>query len=170
MLLPAISATVLLLLHLTLPSCSIGVNYGTLGDNLPPPAVVANFLKTKTAIDRIKIYDSDPDILSAFANTGIFVTLSTANGDIPALTDINFAKQWITTHIKPFYPHTKINYICLGNEILHWGDESQIGNLVAAMRTLQQALTQLGINDIKVLSHLYVKVLIFINFSQFLFF
>ncbi|KAK4480273.1 hypothetical protein RD792_013340 [Penstemon davidsonii] len=55
---------------------SIGINYGTLGDNLPLPAQVAQFLKEKTIIDRIKIFDANPDVLRAFAGTGILVAVT----------------------------------------------------------------------------------------------
>ena len=53
---------------------SIGVNYGTVANNLPPPSQVANFLKTQTTIDRVKIFDANPDILKAFANTKTNIT------------------------------------------------------------------------------------------------
>lgn len=140
----------LLLLHLAATVNSIGVNYGTLGDNLPPPSAVANFLKTNTIIDRVKIFDVNPQILQAFANTGISVTVTAPNGDIAALAKIDSARQWVVSHIKPFYPQTKINYILVGSEVLHWGDGPMIRNLVPAMRTLHAALLAEGITDIKV--------------------
>lgn len=140
----------LLLLHLATAAHGIGINYGTLGDNLPPPAAVANFLKTKTTIDRVKIYDVNPDILRAFAGSGISVTVTAPNGDIAALTKIDSARQWVATHIKPFHPQTKINYILVGSEVLHWGDTNMIRGLVPAMRTLHSALLAEGITDIKV--------------------
>ncbi|KAL2509754.1 Glucan endo-1 [Forsythia ovata] len=56
------------------------LNYGTLGNNLPPPAQVAQFFKDKSTIDRIKIFDVNPDILRAFAGTRIFVTVTVPNG------------------------------------------------------------------------------------------
>ncbi|XP_011091523.1 glucan endo-1,3-beta-glucosidase-like [Sesamum indicum] len=129
---------------------SIGVNYGTLGDNLPPPAQVAQFLKEKTTIDRIKIFDVNPDILRAFANTGILVAVTIPNGEIPGLTDAGYARRWLAANIQPFYPATKINYILVGNEILHWGPQNLRDNLVAAMRSVHQALLLSGIKDIKV--------------------
>ncbi|PIN02489.1 Glucan endo-1,3-beta-D-glucosidase [Handroanthus impetiginosus] len=129
---------------------SIGVNYGTLGDNLPPPAQVAQFLKEKTTIDRIKIFDVNPEILRAFAGTGILVAVTVPNGDIPALTNVDNARRWVSANIQPFHPQTKINYILVGNEILHWGPQNLIDNLVSAMRTLHQALLLSGIKDIKV--------------------
>jgi hypothetical protein len=140
----------LLLFHLSVTVNSIGVNYGTLGDNLPPPTTVANFLKTNTIINSVKIFDVNPDILKAFANTGISVTVTAPNGDIALLTKIDSARQWVVTKIKPFVPQTKINYILVGSEVLHWGDNVMIRSLVPAMRTLHSALLAEGITDIKV--------------------
>ncbi|KAH7537202.1 hypothetical protein FEM48_Zijuj03G0067300 [Ziziphus jujuba var. spinosa] len=131
---------------------SIGVNYGTLANNLPPPAQVANFLKTQTIIDRVKIFDNNPDILRAFANSGIAVTITIGNGDIPRLTNLIEARRWVVANIKPFHPQTRINYIAVGNEVLHWGDQNLISNLVPAMKTIYHALIREGINDIKVTS------------------
>ncbi|XP_034704356.1 glucan endo-1,3-beta-glucosidase [Vitis riparia] len=129
---------------------SIGVNYGTLADNLPPPAQVANFLKTRTTIDQIKIFDSNPDILRAFANTGIGVTVTVGNGDIPAIAKLPAARDWVATHILPFYPSTKINYVAVGNEIMATADKNLIGHLVPAMKALHNALLLAKITDIKV--------------------
>ncbi|KAI3458707.1 hypothetical protein Pfo_015370 [Paulownia fortunei] len=144
------AAAALFLLAAVTAVHSIGVNYGTLGDNLPPSAQVAQFLKEKTTIDRIKIFDVNPDILRAFANTGILVAVTIPNGEIPNLTNVRNARRWVTANIKPFYPQTKINYILVGNEILHWGPQNLIDNLVAAMGTLHRALQLEGIKDIKV--------------------
>ncbi|GMH30592.1 hypothetical protein Nepgr_032435 [Nepenthes gracilis] len=129
---------------------SIGVNYGTLGDNLPPPAQVANFLKTQTIIDRIKLFDANPDILRAFADTGIAVTITVPNGEIPNLTQLSAATQWIAANVSPFLPRTNIIRILVGNEVLHWGPQNLIDNLVAAMRTLHAALVQSGHGNIQV--------------------
>ncbi|XP_057778728.1 glucan endo-1,3-beta-glucosidase-like isoform X2 [Salvia miltiorrhiza] len=129
---------------------SIGVNYGTLGDNLPPARQVVQFLKEKTSIDRVKIFDANPDILGAFANSGILVAVTVPNDQIPALTTAKAARRWVSAHIKPFYPDTHINYILVGNEVLHWGPQSLIDNLVAAMRSLHKALHHEGINDVAV--------------------
>ncbi|KAK4717182.1 hypothetical protein R3W88_015520 [Solanum pinnatisectum] len=129
---------------------SLGVNYGTLGNNLPPPSQVAQFLKDRTIIDKIKIFDVNPDILKAFANTNISVTVTVPNGEIPKLLDIGYAKSYVEANIKPFYPQTKIDVIAVGNEILHWETPEVQNKLVSAMRTLYQALTQSGINTIKV--------------------
>lgn len=140
----------LLILHTSSAQYSIGVNYGTLGNNLPPPAQVAAFLKDKTIIDKVKIFDANPDILRAFANTGIAVTVTIANGELPQLTQIGYASSWIANHIAPFHPQTKINRILVGTEVLHSLDNNLISNLVPAMRTIHTALLQGGITDVQV--------------------
>ncbi|KAL2227559.1 UNVERIFIED_CONTAM: Glucan endo-1,3-beta-glucosidase [Sesamum indicum] len=145
-----VAATTLFLLAIITTVQSIGVNYGTLGNNLPPPAQVAQFLKEKTIVDGVKIFDVNPDILRAFANTGIHVTITVPNDQIPNLTVVRNARRWVAANIKPFYPQTKIHYVLVGNEILHWGPQNLRDNLVAAMRTLYKALRMEGIKDIKV--------------------
>ncbi|KAI4385685.1 hypothetical protein MLD38_003680 [Melastoma candidum] len=139
----------LLLLKLVSLSSSIGLNYGTLGDNLPPPAQVANFIATQTIIDRVKIFDANPDILRAFADTGISLTISTYNADILSLTQPEFARQWVTANVAPFYPRTKIIRVLVGNEIIHSHDRNLILNLVPAMRNLHTALVLAGLGEIQ---------------------
>ncbi|KAL5799995.1 hypothetical protein ACOSQ4_032879 [Xanthoceras sorbifolium] len=134
------------LLHLAAITAAIGVNYGTLGDNLPPPAQVAEFLRTKTIINRIKLFDANPEILRAFANTNISVTVSVPNGDIPGLVQASTAQNWVAANIAPFYPQTKIIRVAVGNEILHSGVKEWIYNLLPAMKSLHQALVNAGFN------------------------
>ncbi|KAL6341093.1 hypothetical protein AAG906_032208 [Vitis piasezkii] len=129
---------------------SIGVNYGTVADNLASPSEVAAFIKDKTIFDRVKIFDTNPDIINAFANTGIGLTVTVVNLDIPKLVHPNEAINWVATNIVPFYQKTKINYICVGNEITMSGISDLIVNLVPAMKAIHAALQAAGINDIKV--------------------
>ncbi|XP_010516112.1 PREDICTED: glucan endo-1,3-beta-glucosidase-like isoform X2 [Camelina sativa] len=153
---PSRSLTLLLFLlsatvFLSLPAVisAIGVNYGTLG-NLPPPTQVANFIKTQTSIDSVKIFDVNPDILRAFAGTGISVVVTVPNGDIPALANGLQARRWVSANILPFHPQTMIKYISVGNEILLSGDNNMINNLLPAMRNLNNALVRAGVRDVKV--------------------
>ncbi|CAN0864396.1 Glucan endo-1,3-beta-glucosidase, partial [Linum grandiflorum] len=74
----------ILLAPSTVAAYSIGINYGTQANNLPPPSQVATFLKSHTTIDRVKIFDANPDILRAFADTGISVTVTIANANVPS--------------------------------------------------------------------------------------
>ncbi|KAL9687659.1 hypothetical protein QQ045_032066 [Rhodiola kirilowii] len=128
----------------------IGVNYGTVANNLPPPSQVATFLKTKTTINKVKIFDCNPEILTAFANTGIAVTVTVGNGDVLQLTKLDGAKAWVAANILPFHPTTIINRIAVGNEIIHNKDRVLIANLLRAMETLTSALHLANVTDVQV--------------------
>ncbi|KAJ1397154.1 X8 domain [Sesbania bispinosa] len=137
-------------LHISFAVNKIGVNYGTVADNLPPPSTVASFLKSQTTIDRIKIFDANPDILRAFANTGISVTVTIANGDIPSLSKLESAQSWVSNNILPFHPKTVVNRIAVGNEILATSDKNLIAHTLPAMKALHQALTLANLTNIQV--------------------
>ncbi|XP_044948935.1 glucan endo-1,3-beta-glucosidase-like [Hordeum vulgare subsp. vulgare] len=131
-------------------STPIGVNYGTKGDNLPSPAKVAAFLVTRTNIDRVKLFDTNPDVVRAFAGTGISVMVTAGNGDIPGLATQNGADAWVATNIAPYYPATDISLVAVGNEIMDTADKNLISNLVSAMQTLKAALVTAGYGKIRV--------------------
>ncbi|PKA63154.1 Glucan endo-1,3-beta-glucosidase [Apostasia shenzhenica] len=145
----------ILTLHLltsysTTVALSIGVNYGTVADDLPPPAQVAAFLRDRTYIDRVKLFDCNPDMIHAFAGTGISLMITAPNGDIPSLASLPGARSWISANVAPFYPATNISLIAVGNEILATADRNLIAHLVPAMRSLSSALAEAGFPQIRV--------------------
>ncbi|KAJ7958037.1 putative Glucan endo-1,3-beta-glucosidase [Quillaja saponaria] len=118
----------------------IGVNYGQVADNLPPPSATAKLLQS-TSIEKVRLYGSDPAIIKALANTGIGIVIGAANGDIPALASYpNFAKNWINSNVLPFYPASKIILITVGNEVITSNDQNLINQLLPAIKNLQNAL------------------------------
>ncbi|GMG98262.1 hypothetical protein Nepgr_000102 [Nepenthes gracilis] len=131
-------------------SYSIGVNYGTVGDNLPTPAQVAQFIKTQTTIDKVKIFDCNPYILQAFAGTGIAVTITVPNSDIIPLSKLPAAQTWLANNILPHHPQTVIRYIAVGNEVHNTGDKVLMANLVRVMKSLYKALLRANVTTVKV--------------------
>lgn len=118
----------------------IGVNYGQVADNLPPPAATAKLLQS-TTIQKVRLYGADPAIIKGLANTGIGIVIGASNGDIPALaSDPNFAKNWINSNVIPFYPASKIILITVGNEVMTFGDAGLKAQLLPAMQNVQNAL------------------------------
>ncbi|XP_061962439.1 glucan endo-1,3-beta-glucosidase 7-like [Populus nigra] len=118
----------------------IGINYGQVADNLPPPPSTAKLLQS-TSIQKVRLYGSDPAIIKALANTGIGIVIGTANGDIPGLaSDPNFAKSWINTNVLRFYPASNIILITVGNEVMTSNDQNLMNKLLPAMQNLQNAL------------------------------
>ncbi|CAH8334354.1 unnamed protein product [Eruca vesicaria subsp. sativa] len=125
---------------------SIGVNYGTLANNLPPPRQVAEFLLNSTVINRIRLFNTDPQILQAFAHTGFPVTVTIPNDQIPHLTNLSFAQRWISDHIQPHFPSTNINRILVGNEVISAANHLHIRNLIPAMQSLHTALVSASLH------------------------
>nr|GLL37123.1 glucan endo-1,3-beta-D-glucosidase-like [Ipomoea trifida] len=138
----------LLLLFTFNPLCNVsavGVNYGTVGNNLPPPKRVAQLLQS-TIIDKVKIYDTNPDILEAFANTGIDLIVAVENSHVANISAAaSAADQWFAARISPFIPATSIVAIVVGNEYLT--DEKLDQNaLVRAMQNLHAVLLARGLD------------------------
>ncbi|XP_042479900.1 glucan endo-1,3-beta-glucosidase-like isoform X2 [Macadamia integrifolia] len=121
---------------------SIGVNYGTVADNLPAPAEVARFLLQDTLINRVRLFDANPAILQAFAHTGVAITVTVPNEEIPDLTKLASARQWLKTNIIPYIPSTNIVRILVGNEILSTANKLFIANLLPSMENLHAALVE----------------------------
>lgn len=129
---------------------TIGVNYGTVADNLPPPAQVASFIKDQTTIDKVKIFDANPDIIRAFANSNVSLTITVGNGDVLAVSKLPAARSWVSANVLPYYRQTKILRIDVGNEVIATGDKNLIAHLVPAMKSIHEALKLAGISDIQV--------------------
>ncbi|KAM5567420.1 glucan endo-1,3-beta-glucosidase 11-like [Rosa sericea] len=122
---------------------SLGINYGQLGDNLLPPQQVVNLL-TANNITKTRIYDTNPQILTAFANSNIELIVTVENEVLGELTNSEAGLQWVSTHIKPYFPATKITGIAVGNEI---DATDLLPSLVPAMSSIQGALSQLGLDS-----------------------
>ncbi|KAK6262525.1 hypothetical protein QUC31_008341 [Theobroma cacao] len=125
---------------------TIGINYGTVANNLPPPAQVAHFLLESTVINRVRLFDANPDILKAFAHTGIAITVTVPNDQIPRLTKLNLAQQWVEDNIQPYTPATNIVRILVGNEVISTANKLLIGSLVPAVQTLHTALVEASLD------------------------
>ncbi|KAI3818446.1 hypothetical protein L1987_12253 [Smallanthus sonchifolius] len=129
---------------------SLGINYGQVGNDLPLPNKVLQLLKS-LKVTKTRIYDTNPDILNAFAGSGVELIVTVENDMLATLMDPQQALQWVTTRIKPYFPATKITGIAVGNEVFTGDDMTLVDNLVPAMVSIQQALTQLGLQqDIQV--------------------
>ncbi|XP_043699284.1 glucan endo-1,3-beta-glucosidase 11-like isoform X2 [Telopea speciosissima] len=125
---------------------ALGVNYGQIGNNLLPPQDVLALLNS-LEITKTRIYDTNPQVLTAFANTGIELIVTVENEILDDMMDPQQALQWVTTHIKPYFPATRITGISVGNEVFTSSDSSVIANVVPAMVSIHGALVQLGLDS-----------------------
>ncbi|XP_026658765.1 glucan endo-1,3-beta-glucosidase 11-like isoform X1 [Phoenix dactylifera] len=125
---------------------TLGINYGQVANNLPPPEQVVTLLNS-LSITKTRIYDTNPQVLTAFANSGIDLVVTVPNEVVPQVTDPQQALQWVMTNIKPYFPATRISGIAVGNEVFTSDDTALASNLVPAMHSLHAALVQLGLDS-----------------------
>jgi len=119
-----------------------GINYGQIANNLPHPAQVSGLLQSLN-VNRVKLYDADPAVLTAFAGTD--VEFIVGNEDLQNLTDARKARAWVAQHVQPFIPSTRITCITVGNEVLSGKDTVAMQNLLPAMQAVHQAVSDLGL-------------------------
>ncbi|PUZ62346.1 hypothetical protein GQ55_4G349700 [Panicum hallii var. hallii] len=119
---------------------ALGINYGQVADNLPPPQAAAVLLRALNAT-RVKLYDADSRVLSAFAGSGADFTVGLPDRLVPRLAaDPSAASAWVRANILPHLPATSITAVTVGNEVLTGTDTAMLRSLLPAMEALHAAL------------------------------
>lgn len=124
---------------------SIGINYGQIANNLPPPENVVPLVKSIGAT-KVKLYDADSRVLRAFANSGVEFVVGLGNEYLEKMQDPGKAQAWVKSNVQAYLPATKITCITVGNEVLTLNDSSLTDNLLPAMQNLHGALVNLGLD------------------------
>ncbi|OMO82754.1 Glycoside hydrolase, family 17 [Corchorus capsularis] len=136
------------LLLLLLDFCSggiVGVCYGRNADDLPTPDKAAQLVQQHN-IKYIRIYDSNIQVLKAFANTGVELMIGVPNSDLLAFSQFQSnADSWLKNSILPYYPATKITYITVGLEVTESPDNAS-ALVVPAMQNVLTALKKVGLH------------------------
>uniref|UniRef100_A0A2P2JKS0 glucan endo-1,3-beta-D-glucosidase n=1 Tax=Rhizophora mucronata TaxID=61149 RepID=A0A2P2JKS0_RHIMU len=142
----------LVLLLLTLPDSivqvlglGVGINYGQIANNLPSPSQVTALLQSLN-IDRVKLYDADPNVLAAFSNSNVDFIIGLGNENLETMTHPVKAQNWIQQNVQPHLPQTKITCITVGNEVLSSNDTQLRSHLLPAMQTVYNTLGNLGLD------------------------
>lgn len=123
----------------------IGVCYGRVANNLPPPSSAVNILKSNK-ITRARVFDTDPNVLKAFSGTGIELMIDVPNEALPSLAsgNSNSAIAYLQSNIFAYVPAKQVRYIAVGNEIL-LKDPFYTPHVVPAMTNLYQALLKMNL-------------------------
>ncbi|KAK9014459.1 hypothetical protein V6N11_005615 [Hibiscus sabdariffa] len=96
----------------------VGVNIGTDVSNLLSAKDLVSFLQVQK-ISHVRLYDANPGILKALANTKISVIISVPNNQLLAIGSSNTtAASWINQNVVAYYPDTLITHVGVGNEVL----------------------------------------------------
>uniref|UniRef100_A0A0D9W6Z4 Glucan endo-1,3-beta-D-glucosidase n=1 Tax=Leersia perrieri TaxID=77586 RepID=A0A0D9W6Z4_9ORYZ len=123
---------------------SIGVCYGTHGNNLPPPADVVRLYESNH-IDAMRIYSPDAGILHALRGSNISVIVDAP--DVLSLASSNStsaysaAQAWVRTNVQPYAQDVNIRYIAVGNEV----EGVDTHKILPAMESLSDALSAAGL-------------------------
>ncbi|XP_078151937.1 glucan endo-1,3-beta-glucosidase 10-like [Carex rostrata] len=131
------------------PTALVGINYGRVGNNLPPPSAVPTLLAS-LGIGRVRLYDTDPSVLRAFANTGVELVVGLTDRCVEGVTTPDGAMAWIKGNIQPYVPATKISMITVGNEVLTGNNTAYSRLLLPAMQCLHDALATCSLGNIAV--------------------
>ncbi|CAD5197406.1 unnamed protein product [Musa acuminata subsp. malaccensis] len=123
----------------------VGINYGQIANNLPSPTSVVKLLQSIN-ISRVKLYDADPKVLTAFGNSSVDFIIAIGNENILNMTDPTKAQEWLKQNVQPYLHQTQITCVTVGNEVLTTGDTVLMENLLPAMQSVYQALVALGLD------------------------
>ncbi|KAK3432070.1 glucan endo-1,3-beta-glucosidase 1 [Eucalyptus grandis] len=128
----------------------VGLNIGTEVSNLVSPEALVSFLQVQK-IAHVRLYDANPDILTALARSKIRVIISVPNNQILAIGSSNAtAVAWISRNVLAYYPKTLITGIAVGDEVLTTVP-SYAPILVPAIEFLYSALVAANLhNEIKI--------------------
>ncbi|KAG1359147.1 glucan endo-1,3-beta-glucosidase 11 [Cocos nucifera] len=126
-------------------SAAVGINYGQVADNLPSPEAVIPLLRS-LGVGRVKLYDTDPRVLRAFADTGVEFVVGLPDRLVPKVRDPAAALSWVKANLHPHLPRTRIAAVTVGNEVLSSNDSTLIQSLLPAMQSVRSALATLGLD------------------------
>ncbi|MCO5582136.1 hypothetical protein L7F22_036026 [Adiantum nelumboides] len=96
---------------------SIGFCYGRNSDNLPSAQSVAQLL-VKESITKLRLYDYDSAVISAFAGTGISLILTIPNEQLFNFQTEQQADNWVNSVLLPATQTTNIYLITVGVEVI----------------------------------------------------
>lgn len=142
---------VLLLSWLFFGACTegLGVNWGTQASHKLHPSTVVQMLKDNN-IGKVKLFDSDRNILAALAGSGIEVMVAIPNNLLRAMTDKGQAATWVQKNVVQyiFQGGVNIKYVAVGNEpFLRTYNGTFISLTYPALRNIQNALNAANLGD-----------------------
>ncbi|XP_047321423.1 glucan endo-1,3-beta-glucosidase 9 [Impatiens glandulifera] len=137
---------------------AVGVNWGTAASHQLPPAKVVELLKSNK-INKVKLFDADPLILSSLSGSNIYVALGIPNSMLRIFNSSKTAAEtWVHDNVTRFISSktgindVRIEYIVVGDEpfLLSYG-EKFYPFVLGAATNIQTALMKANLaNKVKV--------------------
>ncbi|XP_050383374.1 glucan endo-1,3-beta-glucosidase, acidic-like [Argentina anserina] len=132
-----------LMATITTTGAQIGVCYGTVANNLPPPREVISMCNQRN-IKRMRLYGPNHDVLEALRGSNIELMIGVENERIRdiALNQAS-ADDWVQRNVLT-YGNVNFKYIAVGNEI----ESGPIAQYVGpAIEKIQNAIYRAGFGD-----------------------
>ncbi|XP_054796288.1 glucan endo-1,3-beta-glucosidase 5-like isoform X1 [Prosopis cineraria] len=131
----------------------IGVNWGTQSTHPLGASTVVKMLKDN-GIQKVKLFDADPNILDALKKSGIQVMVGIPNDMLYTLaTNMQAAEKWVSKNVSAHLSSgVDIRYVAVGNEpFLSTFNGTFEATTLPSLKNIQTALTRAGLsNRIKV--------------------
>ncbi|PKI42682.1 hypothetical protein CRG98_036964, partial [Punica granatum] len=127
-------------------AAQIGICYGQVANNLPPPSIAVKILKDNK-IPNVRLFNTEPTTLASFSGSGINLTIGVRNEDLHDLASGNTGTslRWLQSNIFQHVPPKQVQYIAVGNEVF-LKDPYYTPYVVPAILNLFQALGVLGLS------------------------
>ncbi|XP_031247309.1 glucan endo-1,3-beta-glucosidase 5 [Pistacia vera] len=140
-----ILVVVLLLLSVSVTESAIGVNWGSVSFHRLKPSTVVDLLKDNK-IQKVKLFDADPDALKALMGSGIQVMVGIPNEMLAPLSSSTAASDlWVRQNVSRYVVKggVDIRYVAVGNEPFLTSYSGQFQSyVVPALLNLQQSLAR----------------------------
>ncbi|KAK1425866.1 hypothetical protein QVD17_21228 [Tagetes erecta] len=125
----------------------IGICYGRVANNLPPPINAINIITTN-GISSIRLFNPNPESLQPFSGTEIQLTIGVPNEDLPfiATGTTIIAQDWLQSNIFAYVSADQIRYLVVGNEVF-LKDPFYTPHVIPAIFNFHKALRSLNLTD-----------------------
>ncbi|XP_057963214.1 glucan endo-1,3-beta-glucosidase 5 [Malania oleifera] len=124
---------------------AVGVNWGTVSFHRLSPTSVVGLLKDNK-IQKVKLFDADPDVLKSLMGSGIEVMIGIPNDMLAALSSSTLASDlWVRQNVSRYVGKggADIRYVAVGNEPFLSSYSGQFQSYVMpALLNLQQSLAK----------------------------
>jgi hypothetical protein len=116
----------------------VGVCYGQVANDLPPSAEVIGLYKAN-GIERMRIFNPNPETLQALRGSNIELIVGVVNEDIENLAkNAASANDWVQINVRNYLPDVRFRYIAVGNEIRP--NDAAAPYVLPAMQNIHAAL------------------------------
>ncbi|KAJ9186195.1 hypothetical protein P3X46_005725 [Hevea brasiliensis] len=124
---------------------AVGVNWGTVSFRKLKPSTVVDLLKDNK-IEKVKLFDADPDVLTALIGSGIQVMVGIPNEMLAAISSSTTVSDlWVRQNVSRYVVKggVDIRYVAVGNEPFLSSYSAQFQSYVMpALLNLQQSLAK----------------------------